>query len=290
MIKAWVFQLATPVVGRAPGLFYTVAGLVGRAAWILRPRTRARVIRNLLPACQGDVQRARRESVEVFRNVARYYVDMASIPYRELESFEQRHIRIEHAERLPAVFAPGPVMIVSAHIGNPELMLVAIQQRGRSFAALVEPLRSRAFSRFMMRLRSHAGGRFYESNRAGIRACIEELQAGGLVVLMGDRDIQGTGVCVTMLGRRVRIPRGPWEMARRTGAAVVPMFAERRRGADATVYVEEARRIRCTGDPEDDVARAAQQWATTFERYVRRTPGQWTVLEDYWRVHGCGES
>lgn len=290
MIAAWLYRLAIPLVGRFPGPSYRVAAWIGRATWHLRPRVRARVVRNLLPACNGDVHEARRASVEVFQNVARYYVDMATIPYRDLATFEGEHIRVDHPERLEALFAPGPVLIVSAHIGNPELMLVAIHQRGRPFAALVEALPSRAFSRVLMHLRQATGGTFYESTRSGIRGCLEELQAGGLVALMGDRDIQGTGVCVTLFGRPVRLPRGPWEMARRTGATVVPMFAERRRGADATVYVEEPRRMGCTRDPERDVQTAAQEWATLFEGYVRRMPGQWTVLEDFWRIHGCGES
>lgn len=290
MIRAWLFQLAIPVAGRFPGVSYHLAGWMGRLAWYVRPRARARVVRNLLPACNGNVEQARAASIEVFQNVARYYIDMASIPYRDLSMFEQRHIRIDHPERLEALFAPGPVLIVSAHIGNPELTLAAIHQRGRHFAALVEALPSRAFSRVLMDLRSQTGGAFYEGNRAGIRACLEELQAGGLVALMGDRDIQRTGVCVTLFGRPVRLPRGPWEMARRTGATVVPMFAERHRGADATVYIEGPRRVRCTADPEEDVAAAAQEWAAIFERYVKRLPGQWTVIEDFWGVHGCGES
>ncbi|GAB4324592.1 MAG: hypothetical protein Kow0010_06620 [Dehalococcoidia bacterium] len=289
MITAWLFQLAIPLAGRFPGPFYRLAAWLGRAAWYLRPRARARVVRNLLPACDGNIDEARRQSIRVFQNVARYYVDMASIPYRDLSTFEQRHIRVDHPERLEALFAPGPVLIVSAHVGNPELMLAAIHQRGRPFAALVEALPSRAFSRALLRLRQATGGSFYESTRAGIRGCLEELQEGGLVALMGDRDIQGTGICVTLFGRRVKLPRGPWEMARRTGATVVPMFAERRGGADATVYIEEPRRIRCTSDPERDVEVAAQEWAALLERYVRRMPGQWTVLEDFWRIHSCGE-
>ena len=55
-----------------------------------------------------------------------------------------------------------------------------------------------------------------------------------------------------------------------------------------TVFVEDAMHVRDDLDAEAAVREAVEAWAVILERQIRREPGQWTVLEDYWKVHSCG--
>ncbi|MCK9517557.1 MAG: lysophospholipid acyltransferase family protein [Dehalococcoidia bacterium] len=288
MIKLLLLRLLAPILGRATWAAYPLAGLVGWAAWHTRRGTRRRLIRNLLPFCDGDQERARREGLRAYQNVARYWVDLCSLPYRELKGFERRHITIEHPERMAALEAPGPVVAISAHTGNPEFAIQSLTYRGRAFVAVVEELRPRRFSRELLRRRSSAGGKFYEANFGGVRACLDALHRGELVGLMGDRDIQDTGICTELAGRRVKLPRGPWEIARRTNALVLPVLTRRDSRDNFTVRLEEPFRMEVTGDPESDVRKAVERWAEILEAHIRREPAQWAVLEDFWAVHRCG--
>ena len=250
--------------------------------------TSIKVTSNLLPACDGDRRRAQREALKAIRNVARHYVDLATLPRRDISHYERDHITLVHGERLQALSEPGPIIVISAHMGDPELAVQALTVHGRSFVALVEALRPQSVADYLLELRSSAGGTFYEADFGGLRACVDALKNGGLLGMVGDRDLQGNGVCATMLGQRVKLPGGPWELARRTGATVLPVFAARRGMDDMTVFVEEPLCVRRDGDAEDAVREAIQQWAGILERQLRREPGQWTVLEDYWKVHRCG--
>lgn len=49
------------------------------------------------------------------------------------------------------------------------------------------------------------------------------LREGGLVCLLADRDLSRSGVEVTLAGESARMPRGPAELSRRTGAALIPV-------------------------------------------------------------------
>src|SRR5699024_12551537 len=49
------------------------------------------------------------------------------------------------------------------------------------------------------------------------------LRAGGLVCLLADRDIQGTGLEVEFFGESARMPSGPAALALSTGAALMPV-------------------------------------------------------------------
>ncbi|MEO8539050.1 MAG: lysophospholipid acyltransferase family protein, partial [bacterium] len=237
----------------------------------------------------GDQRLARKEALAACRNIAQYFVDLCTIPERMMERFEADYLELEGSERLAALKEPGPVIAMSAHSGNAELAIQALTFRGRPFVALVEAQRPRAWSRYMLHLRSSAGGTFYETSFQGIRACLETLHEGGLVGFMGDRDIQGNGLCIELADRHVRLPRGPWEIARRSRALVLPVFTARIHRDRFRLFVEEPFRVAQTGDEEADILAAVTRFASLLENHLRRDPGQWAFTEDFWGVHACGQ-
>jgi KDO2-lipid IV(A) lauroyltransferase len=243
----------------------------------------------MLPLCGGDQQRAIAEAKRAYRNIGRYWVDLTTMPHRDYATFEREHVRYFDEDRLDVLRGCGPVIIVGAHTGGSELILQAMSGRGRRFTALVEDVQPPEVGDYLNRMRSVAGGCFRPASLGGVRAALEALRRGEVVGIMGDRDLQGTGVCVSLAGRGVRLPRGPWELARRTGAIVLPMFAARDWRDRFEVRVEEPFRVECGPDETAAVADAARRFATLLEAHLLREPGQWTIVEDFWRVHACGE-
>lgn len=289
MIKLLMMRLLRPVVGRFPSAFYRIASFVGWFAFQTRRGLRRKAVRNMLPLCDGDLPRAKQEALRATQRVAQYYVDLATLPQRNMARFEAEHLTIDRPDRLAVLERPGPAVVVSAHTGNAELAIQALTYRGRDFVALVEALRPQQLSDYLLGLRSSTGGRFHEADFTGLRACLEALKQGHLLGMMGDRDIQDTGLCLELAGRHVKLPRGPWELARRSGAPVVPIFCTRVRNDHFQLYVEEAIQVARREDADADVQAAAEQFAIVLEAHLRREPGQWFVLEDFWRVHACGE-
>jgi KDO2-lipid IV(A) lauroyltransferase len=159
---------------------------------------------------------------------------------------------------------------------------------GRGFMALVEGVEPPELAEATNRLRSSQGGRYVTADGPGLRLAFKHLRDGGLLAIIADRDIHGNGVCVRLAGREVRVSRGPWELAQRTGARIVPVFTPRLRGGRYGVLLGEPILVDRRGG-EAAVQRAAQEWVSRLEGYLRSSPGQWTVLEDFWEVHGCGK-
>jgi len=288
MGRLLLLRLLGPLVGRTLWLSYPVASVAGRVAWHTQRGRRRNLIRNMLPLVDGDRGRARAEGLRAYQEVARYWVDLVSLPYRSMADFERDHLRIENDRWLAVLDRACPIIAVSAHTADVELAIQALTYRGRPFVALVEELDPPPLAAYLTRLRTAAGGRFYEANFAGLRGLLEAIERGEIVGMMGDRDLQGRGICVELAGRQVRLPRGPWELARRTGALVLPVFTIRERRDHFTVRFEEPFGIPRGPDEELDIEAAARRWAGTLEAHLRRNPGQWTVLEDFWAVHRCG--
>jgi len=286
--RLWIFRAMQPFIARFPGLSYRLARIAGWCAYHGQPTLRRNVVRNMLPLVDGDLAEAKQAARRALQNVSQYWVDLCTVPARDMSTFEAEHLEVVNGDRLARLEEDGPVVVVSAHSGNAELAIQAFTYRGRPFVALVEAQEPAAWSAFVLKQRSAAGGTFYETNFGGIRGCIETLKDGGLAGFMADRDIQGTGLCVEVAGRPVRLPVGPWEIARRTRATVFPIFSARIERDRFRVYVEEPFAVAQTANETADIAGAVTRFAGLLEAHLRRDPAQWALTENFWKVHRCG--
>jgi KDO2-lipid IV(A) lauroyltransferase len=275
-----------PMVGRRPGFFYRLAPAIAFLLWHLRPGMRRNVLKNQVILSGGDRAAGRRHARHVLANVVRYYIDLCTIGQRDLATFEHGALEVHGEQRLSVLGSGKPVIVLSAHLGSPELAVQAILGRGHGFMALVELVQPEAYANLLRQLRSSAGGNYVEARPPGLRACLRHLRAGGIVAIVGDRDIQGGGVCTTLASRHVRLPSGPFELARRTGATIVPIFSRRVARDRLAAHVEEPFTIDCPGDTA--VEQAVHRWAALLDRHLGDAPGQWTVTEDFFKVHACG--
>lgn len=284
-----VMKYGGPIAGRATPIAYPLAELVATVTWTLRPALR-RSLANNMRLAGAPPSRANALGRRAFKRALSYWVDAASLPYRDMRRFEQDNLHIINPEHLDVLKQPGPLVIASGHCGNAELAIHARLSRERPFVALVEPLDPPEFLETMLQRRNASGAKFVPANREGLRTCIRALHDGGVVGLMADVDIAGTGICTLLFGRCVRLPRGPWDLARRSGGQIVPMFCLRRRRDHFVVRAYEPYTVAHTADSDADLREAAQRWARSFEDVLRRDPSQWVLLHDYAGRHACAAS
>ena len=112
---------------------------------------------------------------------------------------------------------------------------------------------------------------------AAHRALTGRLRAGGVVCLLADRDLGGSGVPVSFLGAPARLPSGPARVAALTGAALVPtspFFTADGWGLAFAPPVPVAAR---TGVPA-----ATQDLADVFGRLLAEHPADWHMLQPVW--------
>jgi KDO2-lipid IV(A) lauroyltransferase len=113
-------------------------------------------------------------------------------------------------------------------------------------------------------------------------AILSTLRAGGLVGLLCDRDIEGTGVEVEFFGERTTMPGGPATLALRTGARLCTGAVYSGPGRDHRALVEAPLDTTRSGSLRADVARLTQEIATRLEGLIRRAPEQWHVFQPLW--------
>lgn len=107
------------------------------------------------------------------------------------------------------------------------------------------------------------------------------LRAGGMLCLLGDRDLTARGVEVDFFGAVTRFPAGPAALALRTGAALLPVTLANtpdgwRLHTHDRVLPPDA------GDDAERVAAMTQQVARAFEVGIRAAPQDWHMLQRLW--------
>ena len=173
---------------------------------------------------------------------------------------------------------------MSAHFGSPEMAVQGLAAAGFSLYALTEPLDPPAMSDFIHWLRSRHGHVYRTLSFGAIKEAVQRLKRGGLVALMLDRDVGGTGVPMQFCGAETRIPLGAVDLALRTGADIIPAWAWRIDGYRFRARIGPPLEIVRTGDFEQDVRSSARRLLALFEGHLKAYPGQWAVLEPIWDV------
>jgi lauroyl/myristoyl acyltransferase len=142
---------------------------------------------------------------------------------------------------------------------------VAEELGGGSFQAFV-----RFRERLGMEVLSHR-------DPAATSKLIHAIRQGRVVCLLADRDLVGTGVPVQWRGQPITMPAGPALVARRTGAALVPLISQ---------YTPSGMKI-IFGSPveqrpgRDGLIWMIQQVADFFADRIAERPQDWHLMQPF---------
>ena len=129
----------------------------------------------------------------------------------------------------------GPAVLAGIH-ADWDALLACLHLHGAAdqLAVIVLPAGDPAVDATLATLRSAAGAETLPWITSG-RAALRHLQAGGVVGVLADRAYSGMAVSVEIGGMTLQVPSGPAELARRSGAPLIPAACLRTR--DRTVVV-----------------------------------------------------
>lgn len=288
MWKYYGLRLAYLLLGRLPvPVLYGIARIVGDASYLARPAARRAVTANMrqVMGAEATEQEVRRATRDVFRNVTRYYADLFHNPHMDLQRFAKEKLDMKGVEYLKDARDSGRGgVVVGAHFGNPEMAVQSVAAYGISVMGLTEPLEPQALSDFMDELRSHHGHRYRAATVGGIKEVLRHVRSGGVVAILIDRDVGGTGTPMQFCGAEARIPLGGIDLALRTGADLIPAMSWRLPGYRFRVRIGPPLELIRTGDREADLKANGERVLALLSEQVRSDPGQWAVLEAIWEA------
>lgn len=233
---------------------------------------------------QGDTVDARRAARRVFGHYGRYYAEAFWMRPRRRRAVI-RDSEVENLETLhAAVAAPQGAILAVGHLGNWEAAGLRAASEGAPVLAAAEGLSNERLVRWFVQMRAMMDIEVVIVRRGArvTEALARRLEEGGVVALMSDRDLKGTGIPVTLFGEETTLPAGALSLACRTGATVLPVGTYFRPGRGHVFVIHPPLEVPAEGTFEERVRRGTQGLARALETMILRAPEQWHVLQPVW--------
>jgi len=299
--QATPFQVARALVLRAlswlavrlpEGPLTRLADVAGTAWYRLAPARAAQARRNLarvaaalattetappgIRAAATDPRALEHLVRSAFRHNARYYLEVARVPALRARDIDER-LMIETPDVVTEAFSSGtPVIFVGLHFGAIELPARFLAARVGQAVAPMETIDDPALQAWFVRTRGASGIRIVGLREAR-RALLAALREGISVGLVGDRDLTGGGVPVTLFGAPATLPLGPAMLALESGAPLY-VVGVRRSGSGRYRGRLEPVAVPAEGTRRERIMATTAALAGAFERVVADAPEQWWAV------------
>jgi len=260
-------------------LAHAVFSGIGFLAWATFARDRRRITEQVGQAMPRLVASERsRFTRRFFLDAAHNLADTMRFlgrPARELVPL----VDLEGAEHLESALRRGRGVIgVTGHIGAWELLGGYLVQRGIPVTVIARPFKQARFEAMIVALRTRLGVAVVHET-SDLRPAFRALRRGEVLGVLIDQGRHWPGVGVPFFGRPAHVTTAAAEIARRTGAALVPM-AVQREGLRQRVTVLPAVDVDWT--QPGAVAAATATLARALESLIWRSPTQWAWTYSTW--------
>jgi len=245
-------------------------------------RLQSNLARVVPEASERELRTLTREAV---RSYFRYWCEVFQLPKMSRAEVISR-VDVTGDSLLREAVAAGNGMILSLpHMGNWDHAGAWLTGTGVPFTTVAERLKPESlFARFVefreslgMEVIPLTGG---EAPPYTILA--DRLRSGGVLCLLGDRDLTASGIEVDFFGSAARMPAGPAALAHDTGAALLPVtlwYPDRRRWA---LQIHEQVQVPPDGDRSAKIQEMTQEVAGVFETAIAEHPHDWHMLQRIW--------
>jgi len=173
------------------------------------------------------------------------------------------------------------VLLLGTHMSNFDLVGLALSSHNLpvQVLSLADP---QAGFHILNRLRATGGFEVTPITTASLRAAIQRLKSGGLVLTGVDRPIPQDRELIEFFGRPAYLPVGPVRIAMMTEALVI--VGSCRYDPDEGYVLEHTGPIAMvrTGDRRRDIITNTRRIAAIVEGYVRAHPAQWMMFHPFW--------
>ena len=252
---------------------------IGGFGWTFARRDRRRTLEHLSIAFpERTVAERVRLGRASFRHFGAMLAECLWLRSRGSEELSRR-VEIVGWEEVERLRSDGrPILMVSAHCGNWEMLHAAVNARGLGMAVVVREVEEGVLQSLLQDLRTRFGTpTILRGTRSAGRALLRSIRSGGALGIMLDQDTNVDGVWVSFFGKPAWTAVGAAEIAARGNVGTLPAFIERRPDGSHRLSIAPELEL-----PADRVA-ATQAMTACIEEQIRRVPEQWVWMHRRWR-------
>jgi predicted LPLAT superfamily acyltransferase len=181
------------------------------------------------------------------------------------------------------------VVLVTAHVGNWQMAMTALERFGRTVYLLMRPEDNIAVKSHLnidnedQRIRIIAPDKFLD----GVVEMMKAISEGNIVSIMGDRSYGDNNVEATLLGGKVSLPYAAFSIASAAQCHAVVLLSTK---IAPTKYLVDISNVilppaGSRGKKHERIRGCVQEFASILEAYAEKYPFQWFVYSDLWKIN-----
>jgi len=221
---------------------------------------------------------------EIFKNVWKNYGKMFAEymfirDFRNSQKFEQNLI-IENLEILEQIKKnKEPVIFISGHFNNFELMAMQIEKSGINLAAIYRPLNNIYLNPIMENIRKkYICKKQIKKGISGTKQTLKEYKNGASIALMIDQRVS-QGILSDFFGHKALTTTIPAQFVKKFNTKVVPIYIER---LDNNKFKLKIHNI-IEFENHHDVETITFKLNKVLENMILKNPSQWIWTHDRWK-------
>jgi len=209
-------------------------------------------------------------------------MEFSRIPWLKKSSFNG-YVTCEGLDNLREAQRKGKgVILLTAHLGNWELMAAYLGLTGYLLDIVVRDLDNQRTDDFVRWARTRSGNRVVPKERS-MRGLLKSLKKGGIVGILLDQNVTWSeGVFVNFFDRPACTNKGAALLAAASAAAVIPAFIVRKGRRHRIIIGPEIPTVN-TGRKSADGVENTFRFTKVIEEMVRRYPDQWFWVHQRWK-------
>ncbi len=192
----------------------------------------------------------------------------------------EQFIRIDGIENLDKIKSnKKPVVFISGHFNNFELMAMQIEKHGINLAAIYRPLNNIFLNKTMERIRTkYICRNQIRKGRSGTRQILENLKKGNSIALMIDQRVT-EGIKIDFFGNLASTTTIPAQIIKKYECDLVPIYIERLEKYNFKMYVSQPIAINSEKSQEE----ISEHLNTILEKMILKNPDQWIWTHNRWK-------
>jgi KDO2-lipid IV(A) lauroyltransferase len=217
-----------------------------------------------------------------FKNLGKSFTEVIKI-YFGLGRQIIDSVSVEGIEHVYAAQAKGKgILFITGHCGNWELMAIVISVKLSGGAVVARPINNPYLNRFVEYVRQKYGNSIIYK-RGALKPIMQSLKKNSCVgILMDQATVPEEGYVVDFLGRGAWTTKMPALIARKTEAAVLPVFIHRENHGHRIKFYSEVKLF--TGDDREKALREdTEKFSAYIEHYIREHPTEWLWIHRRWK-------
>ena len=172
-----------------------------------------------------------------------------------------------------------PVIFISGHFNNFELMAMQVEKSGINLAAIYRPLNNIFLNKIMEKIRTkYICRNQIKKGRSGTRELLKSFKNNYSIAIMIDQRVSES-IKIDFFGQKASTTTIPAQLVKKFGSKIVPIYIERING----VYFKMTINKPISFDKESTIEEITLKLNKWLEKMILINPGQWIWSHDRWK-------